>query len=464
MLTNFSIIMILKKTWIVALLLIACSPDNEPQKPVVVVEDEPKQFGTPFAAVPSTENIVMYEVNMRAFSDAGNFQGIIDRLDNIKSLGVNTIWLMPIHPVGQIKSAGGLGSPYAVKNYKEVSSEYGDLDKFRELVAKAHEKNIAVIIDWVANHTSWDNPWITNKAWYSQDASGNIIIPAGTNWQDVADLNYNNSDMRKEMISAMKYWVLEANIDGFRCDAVDFVPTDFWTQAITELKKIEGRNLILLAEGGKPENFTAGFQMNYAWDFYTALKQVYKDAKSANTIFTTHQAEYNSIPAGAKKLRYTTNHDLSAWEETPIEIFNGQQGALSASVITIFTSAVPLLYSSQEVGQSELLPFFTRDPIDWSANQSMKDQYEKLLSIYNGTTAFRNGTLQSFSNNDVAIFKRKLNAEEYLILVNVSNATRDVTLEASLQNTSWTNVLSGSAVTLSTGISLQPYEYRILKK
>ncbi len=463
MLTNFSIFMMMKKTWIIALLLFACSPNSEPPAPVAP-DEEFKQFGTPFASVPETENIVMYEINTRAFSANGNFQGIIDRLDNIKALGVNTIWLMPIHPVGQINSAGGLGSPYSVKNYVEVNSEFGNLDKLRELVTKAHDKNMAVIIDWVANHTSWDNPWIANKAWYTQDAAGKIIIPPGTNWQDVADLNYNNSDMRKAMIKAMKYWVLEANVDGFRCDAVDFVPTDFWTQAITELKAIEGRDLILLAEGGKPENFTAGFQMNYAWDFYTNMKQVYKENKSANTIFTTHQAEYNSIPAGAKKLRYTTNHDLSAWEETPIENFNGQQGALSASVITIFTSAVPLLYSSQEVGQSDLLPFFTRDPIDWSANQSMEAQYEKLMSIYNSSEVFRNGTLQSFNNNDLAIFKRKLADEEYLLIVNVRNTTKEVTLDASLQNTNWTNLIDNSAKTLSTTLSLDSYGYLILKK
>ncbi len=465
MLTNFSIFMTIKKTWIIALLLIACNPSKETPQPIVPVDEDPEQYGVPFANVPETENIVMYEVNTRALSSSGNFQGIINRLDNIKALGVNTIWLMPIHPVGQIKSAGGLGSPYSVKNYKEVNAEFGNLDKLRELVEKAHDKNMAVIIDWVANHTAWDNPWITeHKSWYTQDASGNIVIPAGTNWQDVADLNFTNADMRKEMITAMKYWVLAANIDGFRCDAVDFVPTDFWTQAITELKKIEGHNLILLAEGGKPENFTAGFQMNYAWDFYNNMRQVYGENKSANSIFTTHQAEYNSIPAGAKKLRYTTNHDQSAWEATPITLFNGQQGALSASVITIFTSAVPLLYSSQEVGQSALLPFFTRDPIDWSANTSMEDQYEKLMTIYNSSEVFTKGTLQSFSNNDVAIFKRVFEGEEYLFIVNVRNATKEVSLDASLQSTSWTNQLDESAVTLLTSVSLDPYEYLILKK
>ena len=464
MLINFSMLTIMKKISFVALLLFACSPDSEPQNPVTPPDDEPTQFGVPFANVPLPKDIVMYEVNTRAFSAAGNFQGVIDRLDNIKSLGANTIWLMPIHPVGQLKSAGGLGSPYSVRNYKEVNTEFGDLTKLRELVQKAHDKNIAVIIDWVANHTSWDNPWIQNTAWYTQDASGNIIIPAGTNWQDVADLNYDNTDMRKAMISAMKYWILEANVDGFRCDAVDFVPTNFWTDAITELKKIPGRELILLAEGGKPENFTAGFQMNYAWDFLSNLKKVYNENKAASTVFTVHQSEYNNIPAGAKKLRYTTNHDESAWEATPVEFFKGQQGALSASVITIFTSAVPLLYSSQEVGQDDRLSFFTRDPIDWSANQSMYQQYEKLLGIYNSTNVFREGTLQSFNDDDIAVFKRANGSDEYLIMVNVRNTDQSYELDAVLKNTSWKNALTGEDVGLATTVNLAPYQFLILKK
>ncbi len=456
--------MIFKKIWLTGLITLACGPDDLERPIIPPVENEPKQYGVPFGKVPVTEDIVMYEVNIRAFSAAGDFQGVIDRLDEIKALGVNTIWLMPIHPVGQLKSAGGLGSPYAVQNYLEVNPEFGDLTKLRELVDKAHTKDMAVIIDWVANHTAWDNPWIQNKSWYTQDGSGNIIIPAGTNWQDVADLDFNNGDMRQAMVHAMKYWVLEANVDGFRCDAVDFVPVDFWKTAIDELKKIEGRDLILLAEGGKPENFTAGFQMNYAWDFLSTLKKVYNENKPASTIFATHEAEYNSIPAGAKKLRYTTNHDESAWEATPIEVFNGNAGALSASVITIFTSAVPLIYSSQEVGQEELLPFFTRDPIDWNANQSMQQQYQKLFSTYAGTVAFRKGALQYFNNNDAAIFKRIYEDEEYLVIVNVRNEVKMISLDAELQNTSWTNVLDNTGKELSTEINLDPYAYLILRK
>lgn len=454
----------MNKICFLTFVLWACGSADEVKKTTPPVDTEYEQYGTPYASVPPVEDIVLYEVNTRAFSADGNFQGVIDKLDHIKSLGINTIWLMPIHPVGQIKSAGGLGSPYSVQDYMKVNSEFGDLDKLRELVQKAHDRNMAVILDWVANHTAWDNPWIQNKSWYSQDGNGNIIIPPGTNWQDVAELNYNNTDMRKAMIKAMKYWVLQANVDGYRCDAVDFVPADFWKDAITQLKAIKDRHLIFLAEGGKTDNFTAGFQMNYAWDFYTNMKQVYESNKAATSIFTTHLAEYNAIPSGAKKLRYTTNHDVSAFEATPVTLFGGVDGALSASVITIFTSAVPLMYGSQEVGQSATLSFFTRDPIDWSANQPMEGQYEKIMSIYNSSQAFAKGTLQYFANQDAAIFERKLDTDDYLIIVNVRNATEEISLDAALQNSSWTNALDNSSVSLGTTVSLDPYEFLILKK
>ncbi len=455
----------MKRILFVGLIAFACGSGDPSPQPVDREEEvELKQYGTPFGGVVDARDVVIYEVNIRAFSAAGNLQGVIDRLDHIKELGINTIWLMPIHPVGQVRSAGGLGSPYSVKNYLEVSSEFGTLEKLRELVTEAHNRNMSVILDWVANHTSWDNVWMKNKSWYTTDSNGNIIIPPGTNWQDVAELNYSNSEMRKAMIHAMKYWVLEANVDGFRCDAVDFVPKEFWKQALDELKKIPNRKLILLAEGSAADNFASGFQMNYAWDFYTTVTQVYKDGKSVNTIFATHEAEYNAIPSGAIKLRYTTNHDQSAWEHTPVEVLGGRDAALSASVITIFTSAAPLLYSSQEVGRLERLAFFTRDPIDWDENQDMHQQYEKLFAVYNSSGTFRNGALKYYPNNDVAVFTRKSGSEEYLVLVNTRNANKTVTLDAAFNGVNWTNEVADQDVTTGAEINLAPFEFLILKK
>lgn len=463
---NLPTFVFMRKYFVIMLMLLACGPDSNDPKPITPEEEEFEQYGTPFAGVPDPKEVVMYEVNIRAFSNAGNFQGVIDRLDNIKALGINTIWLMPIHPVGQVNAVPPLGSPYSVKDYMGVNPDFGDLAKLRELVDTAHAKDMAVIIDWVANHTSWDNAWITeHRSWYFQDGSGNILPPR-PEWQDVAQLNFSSMDMRKAMIRAMKYWVLEANIDGFRCDYADGPPATFWKQALDALKAIEGRKLILLAEGSRADQFTAGFQMNYAWNFYDQIVRVYSSAspQPASTIISTHQAEYNAIPETASKLRYTTNHDMSAHSATPVQLFGGVKGALSASAITIFLSEVPLIYSGQEVGRQANLSFFDKDPIDWSVNAAMEEEYQKFFSIYNATETFISGTMQSYSNNDIVAFTKSHGTEEFLILVNVRNAQRDFPLPAVLQGTSWTNAMNSSAIDLTTTVSLEAYDYLILKK
>ncbi len=464
MLLNFSIFVMMKKCFLIALTLFACGSDDP--KPVPSVE-EYEQYGTPFASVADPKDVVMYEVNIRAFSEAGNLQGVIDGLDHIKSLGVNTIWLMPIHPVGQIKAVQPMGSPYSVKDYMSVNPEFGNLAKLRELVEKAHEKNMAVIIDWVANHTAWDNAWVTqHKDWYAQDASGNVISPPGMGWDDVAQLNFSNTDMRKAMIKAMKYWILQANVDGFRCDYVEGPPVDFWKQALDELKTIKNRKLILLAEGTKANNFSAGFQLNYGWAYSDNLKEVYSTtlSKAASSVFAVHEEEYAGLPASAVKLRYTTTHDESAHHGTPIQFYGGVKGALSASAVTIFLGGSPLLYSSQEVGQAGMLTFFGKDPIEWSANPDMLATYQKFLALYHSTDVFKSGALQTYPHNDVVAYKRSHAGTEYLILVNVRNAGKSFTLPAALQNTNWINALDDTPVTLNTSVDLQAYDYLILKK
>lgn len=401
----------------------------------------------------------MYEVNLRAFSSSGTFQGVIDRLDSIKALGINTIWLMPIYPIGAKNS---VNSPYCIKNFMEVNPEFGVLDDFKTLVSEAHEKEMAVIIDWVANHTAWDNPWITNKSWYTQDENGNIIYPAGTNWQDVADLNYSNQDMRKEMIKSMKYWIETADIDGFRCDAADFVPYDFWAQAIDSLNNI-GKYLILLAEGSRNDHFTAGFQMNYAWDFYNNLVNVFNDDYSVTTIYSTHNTEYNNVPEGKHKLRFTTNHDESAWNATPVTLFNGKQGALAASVITIFLGGVPLIYGSQEVGVPGTISFFENDPIDWTLNPDMLQTYQDIISVYNSSEVFHIGALTTYNDANISIFKRSSDTEEYLIIVNTRNRNISVNTPSDLINTVWSDMLNNTEVQLSQTITLNSYEFLIFK-
>ena len=417
------------------------------------------QYGTPFGSIPENEDIVMYEVNLRAFSSTGDIQGVINRLEKIKALGVNVIWLMPIHPIGEINS---VNSPYSIKDYKAVSSEYGTLEDLRTLTNEAHQKGMAVIMDWVANHTAWDNDWIENKDWYSQDGQGNIIHPAGTNWKDVADLNYSNLDMRKAMIDAMTYWIFEANIDGYRCDFADGVPFEFWQAALDTLSTIPNRQYVFLAEGQRSDHFQAGFNLNFGWSFYGQLKNVF-NGQNASSLFSTHNSDYSAIPSGKHLLRFTTNHDESAWDNTPIVLFNGVDGSLAASVITIFTGGVPLFYTGQEVGRSSKVPFFSNSPINWNENPEMLEAYKKLMNFYKGSDVAKTGTNTNHGNTNVVCLKKLYNSEELLIIVNVRNSIVDFSIPAELQYSNWTNALTNVPVTLGISMELSNYEYFILK-
>ncbi len=452
--------LIVKLTIIVCLFLIfqGCSKSyDNVVTPTPVAPVVPTDGFVPVA----TADIVMYEINPAAFSTAKNLQGITNRLDNLKALGINTIWIMPIFPIGVTNSFGSL---YCVKDYTSVRSSLGTLQDLKTLVSTAHQKGIAVILDWVANHTSWDNTWITaHPSWYTQNSNGQIISPAGTNWNDVADLNYNNNEMRTAMINAMTYWVTNANIDGFRCDAADYVPYDFWLQANTALNAIPNKHLILLAEGSRADHFTAGFQMNFAWDYLTAEKNVFGTTQtSATTLFTTNTNEYAVVPSGKKKLRFTTNHDESN-TATPNTVYGSNSGALSASVIAIYLQGVPLLYCGQEVGVSSPAIYNGSTTIDWTANSDMLSAYTNLLSFYTTSSAARTGTVTTYNDDNVVVFTKTSSTQQVLVVDNTRSTTQTVTVPVALQG-NWTNALTGDAVTLSGSLSLTGFQYFVLVK
>lgn len=444
------------------LLLAGCTEKENNPGPVIpppVDSTDPVQYETPFNGIPETPDFVMYEINERAFSISGKLSGILPRLDSIKALGVNVIWLMPIYPIGAINS---VNSPYCIKNYKEVNPEFGNLEDLRTLVREAHNRDMAVILDWVANHTSWDNPWIENKSWYSQDGSGNIIHPAGTNWQDVADLNFDNAEMRLAMIRALKYWVLTANIDGYRCDAADYVPYSFWKQAIDSLRAIPARKLIMLAEGARKDHFNAGFQMNFGWDFYGKSKNVFGNNQSASGFYQSQLSEYSSIPAGSHKLRFTSNHDECAWDDTPLAIFGGKEASLAAFTITAFMGGVPMIYNGQEVGCPVKLPFFSRYPIDWKTNPDMMQEYKYLLQLRSTHPALRTGNLGFYPDDDIVAFQRATAEEQVLVLVNTRSVPLVFNVPGSLKGTVWTDARSGENLSLPDAMTLDAYGYRVL--
>lgn len=408
---------------------------------------------------PDLGEMVVYEVNMRAFSAQGNFSGVVARLENIEEMGANVIWLMPIHPIGEVN---GVNSPYSVRDYEAVSSEYGSMDDLNHLINEAHKRDIAVIIDWVANHTAWDHDWISeHPEWYTQDSNGNIIAPAGTGWADVADLNYENNAMRQEMIESMKFWLENTGIDGFRLDAVDWVPMDFWSEAIPILKNASEKEIILLAEGGDPDNFSAGFEINYSWDFQTAIKRVFSLGNSAQSIVNTHNSEYSVLPDGAEKLRYITNHDIYAWDETVLEIF-GLEGSVAAFVITAYLEGVPLIYTGQEIGHPSNISFFNSDPLDWSLNPEIYQAYKTVMQTRAELPPVLGGELETYFDANVAAFKRVSGSQEVLVLVNVRDSNQTYSFPEALNGTSWKNELTQETITLEGEITLAPYQYMIL--
>ena len=448
-----------------ALLLLAgfgCSSAEVPPVPAAEEEQGPVQFGVPFENVPNTADVAMYEVNLRAFSASGDLKGVQARLDEIKNLGINVIWLMPIYPTGDLKS---VGSPYAVKDYLQVNPDYGSLADLRSLVQEAHARDMAVILDWVANHTAWDHPWIKNPSWYTRDASGNIISPLGMGWNDVADLNYSNQEMRQEMIKALKYWILEANVDGYRFDHAEGVPLEFWKQAIDTLRSIPNRDLILFAEAANKDMFTAGFDLIFGWNFYSRLKEVYNNGASATTLAIANAADYTSVPAGAHILRWIDNHDDNAWKDTPINIFKGQQGALTAFVITAYMGGVPLIYNGQEIGYTRRLSFFEGNStkIDWSVNPDIRAEYERLMTFRGGSNAVKGGAIEAYSATDVVAFKRISGSEEVVVIANVRDRQVTYPLPGALTNTSWQHALSDEPVSFESSITLEPFSYLILK-
>lgn len=419
-----------------------------------------RQGGTAKKSVtlPAVEDVVMYQVNPRVFAPAKSFRAVERRLDSIQALGVNVVWFMPLNEVGQEKS---VNSPYCVKDYKSVNPEFGTLEEFQNLVDACHAKGMNVIIDWVANHTSWDNAWIASKAWYTQDADGNIISPAGTGWNDVADLDFDNQEMRLAMIDAMKFWVTEIGIDGFRCDAADFVPYDFWRQALDSLRAIPGHPLLMLAEGKRRDHFDAGFDMNYSWDFLETLREVWlKDAPAAE-LFDTDKAEYDTIPAGKVKLRFTTNHDEAA-KMSSVKEFGDVRGAMAAFVLTAYLHGGALIYGSQEVGYPEAINFFTYVPVDWKANSDLYQEYQHLMSLYNEYPSIRKGGMKAFPNPDVLLFEKQDGEERVLVAVNVRNHEVNVALPQDWNGHTGKDLYNGSEQKLETELTLSPYQYRIL--
>ncbi|RZJ63662.1 MAG: hypothetical protein EOO45_20620, partial [Flavobacterium sp.] len=409
-----------------------------------------------------TRDVMLYQVNTRAFSKTGDFAGVTQRLNSIKDLGINVIYLMPIYPVGKLK---GANSPYATMNYDEVGKEFGTLNDLRKLVDEAHKRNIAVMLDIVANHTSWDHPWINKPGYYLRDSLGEIKYPE--TWRDVAQLDFRNQELRLSLIHSMKSWVYKANIDGFRCDYADGPPLDFWKQVNDSLKTIKTHKLLMLAEGSSPKYFSTGFDYFFGFNYFGNLKSIFSNNKSVKSIDTLNYSDYKGAKSGQAVVRYLTNHDVNGSDGTPLELFVGKKGSAAAFVVTAYMKGIPMIYNGQEIGTPFRLTFpFTGKSIDWSLEETNRDvlaEYKKIVGFRNKSKAVRRGVMVSYSSDDVCVFTKTLNKENVLVLANLRNKPVTYSLPVKLKG-KWINISDGSKTNLAHVIRLEPFQYLIFQK
>jgi len=403
---------------------------------------------------------VFYEANPRVFATSNQLNAISARLDDIKDLGVDVIWLMPICEQGQKKA---IGSPYCIKDFKKVHPQYGTLEDLKSLVSKAHGLGMKVIMDWIANHTSWDNPWLENAGWHTTDGSGNVISPPGFNWTDVADLNFNSKEMRAAMKDAMGYWVTEAGIDGFRCDYAEGVPQDFWTDALAYLRTLK-EDIILLAEGDKSWLYEVGFDIMYAWSFPSALEKVFKGNSGSASIFDAFTNDMKNVPEGKSRMRYIINHDTAS-ENSPISLYGGERGAMAAFVMATMLEGCPLIYSSQEIGYSKSLSFFNNNVMKWDSNKAYTDEYIKVMAAFNSTRDVRVKDPVFANTGNIAKMTYKNSVGDVLVvMVNTKNEAATVRVPLDVVGKKVTDLMTGNTVTPEASIDMEPYQYLIYRK
>ncbi len=343
-----------------------------------------------------SKTAVMYEVNIRQYTDEGTFNAFAKELPRIKSLGVDVLWIMPIHPIGVVNRKGTMGSYYSVKDYTDVAPEYGTKADFKNLVDKAHALGIKVMIDWVANHSAWDNPWITQHPdWYAKNDKGEIITQY--DWSDVAKLDYRNTEMRNAMIEAMKYWVKEFDIDGYRCDVAFLVPLDFWEKLRIELESIKPMYMLAEMEWNTDITptpniyFNKAFNAAYGWNFMGVTADFAKGKKTLAQMKKELADNYAKFPAHMHKLYFLTNHDENSWNGTVEEKYGKNWQQIGVMVYTL-PQSLPLVYTGEEVGLNRRLSFFEKDAIkksEWS-DTTRFNWYRRMANLKQKVGAFKN--------------------------------------------------------------------------
>ncbi|WP_207891044.1 alpha-amylase family glycosyl hydrolase [Hymenobacter edaphi] len=422
----------------------------------------------------------IYEVNIRQFTPEGTFRAFEAHLPRLAAMGVSIVWLMPVHPIGQVGRKGTLGSQYAVRDYFAVNPEFGTLDDLRHLVQTAHGLGLRVLLDWVANHTSWDNPLVTEHPdWFQHDEAGQLVPPV-PDWTDVVALDYRQPGLRRYMTDALLYWLRAADIDGYRCDVAGLVPTDFWDAARPELDAV--KSIFMLAEwdelypsGGLSwEDFNPdtrllerAFNMSFGLRLHYLLDRVAEGHEPLHAIDAYLAAERAKYPPSVYLMHFTSNHDVNSWDGTEYE----RLGPLARpfAVLTVLLPGMPLVYSGQEAALNRRLQFFDPDPIDWQ-NYPLQDFYTRLLQLKRRHPALRNGDATSHFRRlrcgpAQYAFLRERGPAAVLCALNTEATEAQLTLPEEAAGT-WQDVFSGQQLLCATGEALPvpAHGWRVLER
>ncbi len=431
--------------------------------------NDQKELSTSFN-INQIKDGVIYEANIRQYSESGKFEDFTKDIYKLKDLGVKIIWLMPIHPISKTNRKGTLGSYYSISDYKAVNPEFGNKDDLDKLIKEAHKHDMLVILDWVANHTGWDHKWIKNKPdYYTKNENGEITDPINPStgeswgWTDVADLNFDNMDMQNEMIEAMEYWVKEHDIDGYRLDAAHSCPASFWKKSIERLKKI--KNVLMLAESDGYH--TGGFElielfdMSYNWSGHHVLNRIYKKENNSEDLKLNINRNLNDYSSKHVLMNFTSNHDENTWAGTVFDRYG--DGAKTFAALTYFLPGIPLIYNGQEYGLNKRLEFFEKDFIakkqsDFYEFYSNLNSLKKENNILDIDSEIKFEIIET-NNKNLICYKRTKNNDSMYFVANLSEESQEINTEFS---ETLKSLNSDKIISLKKN-SLDPWEYHFLK-
>ena len=416
---------------------------------------------------------ILYEMNIRQFTTEGTFRAASERLPFLRSIGVDAIWLMPIYPIGEEDRKGSLGSYYSIRDYKGVNREFGSEADLRDFITKAHALGIKILFDWVANHTARDARWISECPvdWYERDSEGRAKVP--WDWSDTAKLNYANREVWRGQIDAMRYWVEQFGIDGFRCDMAMLVPIEFWQEASAELHSIKS-DIFMLAEAEEDNLFEGAFNMSYQWNIHHIMCDIAKGARRVWDLRNAMHAERQRYPREAMRLSFTSNHDENSWSGSEQSRF-GRALEVMTAMTFLMPSTMPLIYTGQEVGYDHSFAFFDRDPIPEELYKEgyATELYRRLADLKHSQRALdsgeRGGDVIEIENNAkdcMMTFVREVADSRVVAIVNLSPYTIHADFRTGIYAGKYRDAISGERVILDEHVErdIAPWHYQILVK